>query len=161
MTIGVPASPIEQIPIECPAAIGSYRMPTFSSIKSDGMVLIDWFSIKNRFRWVAPIPVIARHLVCLSPMVMPILSHIEVEPILIMEELCATAETGGMISDEVCVLVAFFVSGGTVENPSLGLYGIALAAVILVMTRWVPKVKDWHPIVFIAIGAAVGVIGKF
>ena len=38
---------------------------------------------------------------------------------------------------------------------------IALAAAVLVLTRWVPKVKDWHPIVFIALGAAVGVIGNF
>lgn len=38
---------------------------------------------------------------------------------------------------------------------------IVLAAVVLVLTRWVPKVKDWHPIVFIALGAAVGVIGNF
>ena len=38
---------------------------------------------------------------------------------------------------------------------------ILLAAAVLVLTRWVPKVKDWHPIVFIVIGAAVGVIGKF
>ena len=38
---------------------------------------------------------------------------------------------------------------------------ILLAAAVLVLTRWVPKVKDWHPIVFIAIGAAVGVIGNF
>lgn len=38
---------------------------------------------------------------------------------------------------------------------------ILLAAAVLVLTRWVPKVKDWHPIVFIALGAAVGVIGNF
>ena len=38
---------------------------------------------------------------------------------------------------------------------------IALAAVLLVLTRWVPKVKNWHPIVFIAISAVVGVLLKF
>ena len=38
---------------------------------------------------------------------------------------------------------------------------IALAAVILVLTRWTPKVKDFHPIVFIALGAVVGVLLKF
>ena len=38
---------------------------------------------------------------------------------------------------------------------------IALAAVILVLTRWTPKVKDFHPIVFIALGATVGVLLKF
>lgn len=38
---------------------------------------------------------------------------------------------------------------------------IALAAVLLVLTRWVPKVKNWHPIVFIGISAVVGVLLKF
>lgn len=38
---------------------------------------------------------------------------------------------------------------------------LALAAVILVLTRWVPRVKEWHPIVFIGISAVVGVICKF
>ncbi len=33
-----------------------------------------------------------------------------------------------------------------------------LAAAILVVTRWVPKVKEWHPIIFIAISAAIGII---
>ena len=39
--------------------------------------------------------------------------------------------------------------------------GIVLAAVILVLTRWVPKVKKWHPIIFIALSAVVGVIFEF
>ena len=38
---------------------------------------------------------------------------------------------------------------------------IALAAVILVLTRWTPKVKRFHPIVFIALSAVVGVLLKF
>lgn len=33
-----------------------------------------------------------------------------------------------------------------------------LAAVILVLTRWVPKVKKLHPIVFIAFSAVMGVV---
>lgn len=33
-----------------------------------------------------------------------------------------------------------------------------LAIVILILTRWVPKVKDLHPVVFIALSAAVGII---
>ena len=36
-----------------------------------------------------------------------------------------------------------------------------LAAAILVLTRWMPKVKDLHPIVFIALGAVVGILLKF
>ena len=38
---------------------------------------------------------------------------------------------------------------------------IALAAVILVLTRWTPKVKTFHPIVFIALSAVIGVLLKF
>ena len=38
---------------------------------------------------------------------------------------------------------------------------LALAAVILVLTNFVPKVKKFHPIVFIALAAAVGIIFKF
>ncbi len=37
---------------------------------------------------------------------------------------------------------------------------IALAAVLLVLTRWVPRVKDLHPIVFIGLGAAAGILLK-
>ena len=38
---------------------------------------------------------------------------------------------------------------------------IALAAVILVLTRWIPKVKQLHPIIFIAFSAVIGVLLKF
>ena len=38
---------------------------------------------------------------------------------------------------------------------------IALAALILILTRWTPKVKQLHPIVFIALSAVVGVLLKF
>ena len=38
---------------------------------------------------------------------------------------------------------------------------IALAAAIVVLTRWTPRVKEWHPIVFIGISAVVGVICGF
>ena len=38
---------------------------------------------------------------------------------------------------------------------------IALAAVILVLTRWVKPTKDLHPILFILASAAVGVIFRF
>ena len=37
----------------------------------------------------------------------------------------------------------------------------ALAAAVLVLSRWVPKVKNWHPIIFIALGAVVGIVLKF
>lgn len=35
---------------------------------------------------------------------------------------------------------------------------LALAAVILVLTRWIPKVKKLHPIVFILFSAVVGIV---
>ena len=38
---------------------------------------------------------------------------------------------------------------------------LVLAAVILALTNFVPKVKKFHPIVFIALAAAVGIIFKF
>ena len=39
--------------------------------------------------------------------------------------------------------------------------GLALAAVLLVLTNWVKLTKKWHPIVFIGLSAAVGVVFRF
>ena len=39
--------------------------------------------------------------------------------------------------------------------------GLALAAVLLVVTNWVKLTKKWHPIVFIGLSAAVGVVFRF
>lgn len=36
-----------------------------------------------------------------------------------------------------------------------------LAAAVLVATRWIPKVKDLHPIVFILASAVIGIVFKF
>ena len=33
-----------------------------------------------------------------------------------------------------------------------------LAAVVFVATRYIPKVKKWHPIVFILLSAVIGII---
>ena len=38
---------------------------------------------------------------------------------------------------------------------------LALAAVLLVVTNWVKLTKKWHPIVFIGLSAAVGVVFRF
>lgn len=58
--------------------------------------------------------------------------------------------------------------GGIVKNAVLAdigelfnLPGLALAAVLLALTNWVPKVKSFHPIVFIGLSAAVGVAFRF
>lgn len=47
------------------------------------------------------------------------------------------------------------------NGPLLRLPQLALAAVLLVLTNWVKPVKDWHPIVFIGISAAVGILFGF
>ena len=36
-----------------------------------------------------------------------------------------------------------------------------LAAVILVLTNWVKPTRSWHPIVFIALSAAAGMVFGF
>ena len=38
---------------------------------------------------------------------------------------------------------------------------LALAALLLVLTNWIKPVKDWHPIVFIALSAVVGILFGF
>ena len=38
---------------------------------------------------------------------------------------------------------------------------VALAAVLVILTRYTPKVKNWHPIIFIAISAAIGAVFRF
>ena len=38
---------------------------------------------------------------------------------------------------------------------------LALAAVVLVLTRWVKVTKKWHPIIFILLSAVVGVVLQF
>ena len=43
----------------------------------------------------------------------------------------------------------------------LNMKNILLAAVLLVLTRWVKKTKSLHPIVFIAASAAVGAVFSF
>jgi len=55
------------------------------------------------------------------------------------------------------VVNSFVLTGGSLVNWR----GLALAAVLLVLTNWVKKVKDWHPIVFIGLSAAVGVVFRF
>ena len=52
-------------------------------------------------------------------------------------------------------LVRFSWDGG------INWMGLALAAVLLVLTNWVKPTKKWHPIVFIGISALVGVLLRF
>lgn len=51
--------------------------------------------------------------------------------------------------------VALFTDSG------LHIKAAVMALVLLVLTRWVPKVKNFHPIVFIALSAVAGIIIGF
>lgn len=55
----------------------------------------------------------------------------------------------------VVVRETFVVSGGFFWQ------GAILAVVLLALTRWVKPTKNWHPIVFIALSAVVGVVFRF
>ena len=44
---------------------------------------------------------------------------------------------------------------------SLNWRGLVLVTVLLVLTNWVKLTKKWHPIVFIGLSAAVGVVFRF
>ena len=55
----------------------------------------------------------------------------------------------------VVVRETFVLSGGIFWQ------GMLLAAVLLVLTRYVKKTKGWHPIVFIGLSALVGVVFRF
>jgi len=51
----------------------------------------------------------------------------------------------------------FRLGGGSI----LHLPKLALAALLVTLTNWVKPVKDWHPIVFIALSAVVGITFGF
>ena len=59
----------------------------------------------------------------------------------------------------VAAMTFFGGSGGILER--IHFPAIALAAVILYLTRWCKPTKKFHPIVFIAISALVGIVLKF
>lgn len=58
------------------------------------------------------------------------------------------------------VLISFFqISGiGQFRSAIIDFRCFLLAAVILILTRWVPQTKKLHPVVFIAIAAVVGIV---
>lgn len=69
---------------------------------------------------------------------------------------------------EVLTSVQLAVQGnGIVKSPVLGggslfnVPGLLLAALLLALTNWVPRVKGLHPIVFIGLSAVVGVVFRF
>lgn len=75
---------------------------------------------------------------------------------------------GACIAVMLEVLTFVHISAGGIVNTFglergqiFNLPALALAAVLLVLTNWVKKVKEWHPIVFIGLSAVVGVIFHF
>lgn len=63
------------------------------------------------------------------------------------------------VSPESGILNGFALPGGW--GSLFNWRGLVLAAVLLVLTNGVKKVKDWHPIVFIGFSAVVGVVFGF
>ena len=59
-------------------------------------------------------------------------------------------QTGGILN-------SFQLEGTRLLNPA----GLILAVILLILTNWVKKVKDWHPIVFILFSAVVGIVFHF
>ena len=68
---------------------------------------------------------------------------------------------------EVLTGVRLAVLSGIVKAPVLSgdsllnIPGLLLAAALIVLTNYVPRVKKLHPIVFIGLSAAVGVVFRF
>ena len=76
------------------------------------------------------------------------------------------ASTALIASALVTVAKVAFFSSQNFGDLAAVLHGVewkavVLAALLLLLTRYVPKVKSWHPIVFIGLSAAVGVIFRF
>jgi chromate transporter len=61
-----------------------------------------------------------------------------------------------VLSEERLINVFQLGEGSVFQWPKL-----ALAALLIALTNWVKPVKDWHPIVFIALSAAVGILFGF
>ena len=71
------------------------------------------------------------------------------------------ASTALVAAAGISVAPIALLHSGMTGLAALNWPAIALAAVLLVCTNWVPVVKKWHPIVFIGISALVGVLLKF
>ncbi len=72
------------------------------------------------------------------------------------------ASTGLIAASGVSVLVmALWNSGANTVLSGIKGKGVVLFVVLLLLTRWCPKVKDLHPIVFIVASAAVGIVCQF
>ncbi len=70
------------------------------------------------------------------------------------------ASAGVLVVKIALFNVEKFLSSGVLLS-LFNFKAIALAAVLLVLTRWVKKTKDLHPIVFIGLSALAGIVFKF
>lgn len=71
------------------------------------------------------------------------------------------ASTAMVASAGIGVVLLALVNEGASGLAVVNWKAAALAVAILVLTRWVPKVKKLHPIVFILLSAVVGVVFRF
>ena len=75
---------------------------------------------------------------------------------------CVTVILEVLTGFRVTAVGGTLLSGIHLAGESLfNLRGLLLAAVLLVLTNWVKPVKNWHPIVFIALSAVVGIVFGF
>lgn len=70
------------------------------------------------------------------------------------------ASTGLIAAAGISVVLTtlFYADGFSTLSANINWKGIALAAVLLVLTNFVKKTKNLHPIVFIAASAVVGIL---
>ena len=71
------------------------------------------------------------------------------------------ASVGLIIAAGLLVAKITFFLEGTLAVGALSWKAVLLAAVLLVLTRWVKPTKKLHPVVFIAASAVVGVLFSF
>ena len=71
------------------------------------------------------------------------------------------ASTAMVASAGITVVSVTFLKEEVLSFAALDWKAIVLAAVLLVLTRWVKATKKLHPIVFIAASAVVGIVLKF
>ena len=75
------------------------------------------------------------------------------------------ASTAMVASAGITVAMTTFVTGSLTALSDLATAidwkGVVLAAVLLVLTRWIKATKKLHPILFIAASAVVGIVLKF
>jgi chromate transporter len=71
------------------------------------------------------------------------------------------ASVGLIIAAGLLVAKITFFLEGALAVGALSWKAVLLAAVLLVLTRWVKPTKKLHPVVFIAASAVVGVLFSF